>query len=499
MNLRMPTPEEIHAAYKEGEEAVVELFGHVGAQMEALAKQLEKQAESLKELQARLEKNSSNSNKPPSSDGYTKPEAKRRTESLRESGQKSNGGQPGHEGHTLEPSQTPQHTEVHKVKKCQRCGKSLKDVQVMGHEERQVFDIPAMRIEVTAHPAEIPICPHCGAENRGEFPDGVTQPVQYGSGVKTWATYFPNQHYVSVERTAQIFEDLVEHRLCEATILKSGEELTEQVGAAEEAVKEQLRQTEVINTDESGMRVKGKLHWLHVASNEKLTHYQIHAKRGKEAMDEAGILPNFTGTMMHDHWKPYFGYEACSHALCNIHHLRELKFIEKQYDQAWAADMAALLLEIKHVVEQTAKQASCLPSKQLKEFERRYARIVNKGYEANPRPAPQENGDKPTKRGRPKQTPALNLLDRFRDFKPQVLAFMYDFRVPFGNNQGEQDVRMMKVKQKVSGSFRTVEGAGRFARIRGYISTARKNAVNAFDAIKNAFDGKPFIPSAEIE
>jgi transposase len=271
------------------------------------------------------------------------------------------------------------------------------------------------------------------------------------------------------------------------------------VEPAEEAVKEQLRQAEVINTDESGMRVKGKLHWLHVASNDKLTHYQIHAKRGKEAMDEAQVLPGFTGTMVHDHWKPYFSYEECSHALCNIHHLRELKFIEKQYGQAWAADMMELLLEIKKAVAETGKAAVSLSSERIEEFERRYGLIVNKGYEANPRPGLDENGDKPKKRGRPKQTPPLNLLDRFRDFKPQVLAFMYDSRVPFGNNQGEQDVRMMKVKQKVSGCFRTVEGGERFARIRGYISTARKNAVNAFDAIKNAFDGKPFIPSPENE
>lgn len=497
MNICLPTREEIHACYEKGEEAVVELFDGVGRQLEELAKQLATQAEALKELQARVEQNSCNSHKPPSSDGYSKPQPKKRTESLRESGDKPNGGQPGHEGHTLEQSASPDHSETHPVEKCEQCGQALHDVEASAYEERQVFDIPAMRIEVTAHRAEIKICPGCGAENRGEFPPGVMQPVQYGSGVKTWASYFPNQHYVSVERTAQIFEDLVEHRVSEATILKAGEELSGHVEPAEQAVKEQLRQAELINTDESGMRVKGKLHWLHVASNEKLTDYQIHAKRGQEAMDEAAILPTFTGVMVHDHWKPYFRYEDCSHALCNIHHLRELKFIEKQYEQAWAADMTALLLEIKAVVEETAKEATCLPSEQINEFERRYALIVNKGYEINPRPPPQENADKPKKRGRPKQTPPLNLLDRLSDFKPEVLAFMYNFRVPFGNNQAEQDVRMLKVKQKVSGSFRTIEGAGRFARIRGYISTARKNAVNAFDAIKTAFAGKPFIPSPE--
>ncbi len=280
MNICLPTREEIHACYEKGEEAVVELFDDVGRQLEELAKQLATQAEALKELQARLEQNSRNSHKPPSSDGYSKPEPKKRTQSLRESGSKPNGGQPGHEGHTLEPSQTPEHTETRQVEKCEQCGRALNEVQASGYEERQVFDIPAMRIEVTAHRAEIKICPGCGAENRGEFPPGVRQPVQYGSGVKTRAACFPNQYSVSVERTAQIFEDLVEHGLSEATILKAGEEPSGHVQPAAQAVKEQLREAEVINTDESGMRVEGKLHWLHVASDEKLTDYQIHAERG---------------------------------------------------------------------------------------------------------------------------------------------------------------------------------------------------------------------------
>lgn len=499
MHLRTPTREEIHTAYDQGEEAVVELFARVGAQLETLAQQLEKQAQALKELRARIEKNSSNSSQPPSSDGYRKRAPKKRTASLSKSGEKPNGGQPGHEGHTLERSGSPDQTQAHRVEHCERCGKSLNEVEVSGYEERQVFDIPAMRIEVTAHRAEIKRCPECGTSTRGKFPDRVTQSVQYGSGVKTWAAYFPNQHYVSVERTAQIFEDLVGHRISEATILKSGEELSGHVEPAEAAVKEHLCQAEVMNVDESGMRVKGERQWLHVASNDKLTHYQIHTKRGQEAMDEAGVLPRFTGTVVHDHWKPYFRYEACSHALCNVHHLRELRFIEQQYGQIWAQEMATLLLDIKAVVEQTGHEAGGLTWEQIQDFERRYALIVNQGYEANPRPPPQENADKPKKRGRPKQPPARNLLDRLRDFQPQVLAFMYDFRVPFGNNQGEQDVRMMKVKQKVSGGFRTAEGAGHFARIRGYISTARKNAVNAFEAIQNAFEGKPFMPFPETE
>lgn len=502
MNLQMPSREEIHEAYEQGEEAIVELFARVGAQVAELARQLEQQSQALKEVQARLGKNSRNSDKPPSSDGYGKPPAKtaqqKRTSSLRPSGQKRTGGQPGHEGSTLKAAETVDYTTEHPVERCAQCGAPLAATAPVGHEERQVFDIPAMRIAVTAHRAEIKLCPACGAENRGEFPSDVSGPVQYGAGVKTWAAYFPHQHFVSVERTAQIFEDLLHHRLSEGVILKAGEALCAQVQPATEAVKEQLRQAAVVHADESGVRVKGKLNWLHVVATERLTHYAIHAKRGQEAMDAAGILGHFAGIAVHDHWKPYFRYEQCAHALCNAHHLRELLYIEKQYEQPWAADMATLLCDIKREVDITRLKADRLPPARIAAFERRYDRLVRAGYQANPRPPPGDEPERPPKRGRRKQTPARNLLDRLNDFKPQVLAFMYDFRVPFDNNQAERDIRMVKVKQKVSGSFRTVEGAERFARIRGYISTARKNTMNIFAALRDAFDGKPFIPSYDI-
>lgn len=494
MNLRMPTVEDIHSAFEQGEEAVVALFADVGKQVEALAGELQQQAAALKELEARIGKNSRNSGKPPSSDGYGKPPVKR-TDSLRESGTKPNGGQPGHEGRHLKPTDTPDVTETHAVEHCCHCGVSLNGVAASGYEERQVFDIPAMRIEVTAHRAEITLCPACGAENRGEFPAEVSAPVQYGNGVKTWAAYFTHQHFIPVERTAQIFEDLVRHRVSEAVVLTAGAELSERVRPITDVIKEHLRRADVVNLDESGLRVRGKLHWLHVACDERLTAYEIHARRGQEAIDAANILPAFTGIAVHDHWKPYFGYEQCQHALCNAHHLRELQYIDKQYGQPWATEMAALLREIKKAVDSAKSDANHLPAEQISAFEQRYAAIVTAGYAANPRPPPDPQA--PKKKGRPKQTPALNLLDRLRDFKPQVLAFMYDFRVPFDNNQAERDVRMMKVKQKVSGSFRTVEGAERFARIRSYVSTARKNTVNIFSAIRDAFAGKPFTPSIE--
>ncbi|MCK5538719.1 MAG: IS66 family transposase [Thiomargarita sp.] len=491
MNIKMPTHNEIHVAFSKGEQAIVVLFEQVGKNVIKLANQLEKQNEIIKELQASLSKDSHNSSKPPSSDGLKKKPHQNRTESLREKGKKPNGGQPGHKGHTLLASEeTPNKIIIHDVEECEHCCVPLKNVDSSASEERQVFDIPAIQIEVTAHRAEIKICPKCGHKNQGQFPKEVNNTVQYGNGIKTWASYFVNQHFIPIERTAQIFEDLVNHRISEATILKATDELSQRVSPATEAIKEQLRHSEVLHLDESGLRVKNKLHWIHVASTKYLTDYEIHAKRGQEAITAAGILSDFKGTAMHDHWKSYFNYEDCDHALCNAHHLRELKFIEKQYEQSWATQMFTLLLDIKETVGETQNEQ--LNSVQIEKFEKQYDQIINEGFEANPRSPPTPTKTK--KRGRSKQTPPINFLIRLRDFKPKVLAFMYDFRVPFDNNQAERDIRMVKVKQKVSGCFRTLEGAERFGRIRGYMSTAHKNTKNVFDAIKDAFNGIPFIP-----
>jgi transposase len=493
MNFSPPTDEEIHTAFEQGEAAVVALFHDVATQMIALAQQLATQGEILQELQAHLAKTSHNSSKPPSSDGYGKV---KRTESLRKSGDKSTGGQLGHAGHTLMASEHPDQIEIHEVPSCAHCQASLVGIESVGYEERQVFDIPAIRVAVTAHRAEIIVCPECGHQNKGTFPDAVTQAVQYGPAVQTWASYFTNHHHIPVERTTEIFEDLVQHRVSEATVLQASEELCRHIAPSMDAVKEMLRNAEVLHVDESGLRVEGKLHWLHVASTERLTSYEVHAKRGQAAMDEAGILGAFSGTVVHDHWKPYFTYDECVHALCNAHHLRELRFIDKQYQQAWAKDMAELLLEIKAVVAATPAPALRLPSPELEAFAKRYDEVVQAGFEVNRESAA---AGEVKKRGRPKQPPPVNLLIRLRDFKDEVLRFMSDFRVPFDNNQGERDIRMVKVKQKVSGGFRTLEGAKRFGRIRGYISTARKNAKNVFEAIRDAFVAIPFIPSSDMQ
>lgn len=491
MNFRIASDEEIHRAFETGEVAVRALFHALASQVEALARQLAQQGQALQALQAQQAKNSRNSSKPPARDGYQKPQ---RTTSLRKSGKKPNGGQPGHDGHTLRVSQVPDRTLTHEVESCAHCQAGLVGINPVGYEERQVCDIPAIRIEVTAHRADINICPTCGMQTKGTFPCGVTQAVQYGPEVKTWAAYFSNQQHVPVERTVQIFADLVHQPMCDATVLKASEDVCESIAPSSAAVHKMLRDAEVVHLDASGLRVMGKRHWLHVASTERLTYDEVHAKRGHEAMDDAGIVGAFTGIAVHDHWKPSFHYDDCDHALCNAHHLRELHCIATQYQQSWATDMSALLLEITATVEAMPAPAMRVSPAHLAACTRRYDEVVQAGFAANPPPPPAPDGT-PKKRGRSKQPPPVNLLIRLRDFKASVLMFMSDFRVPFDNNQGERDIRMVKVKQKVSGGFRTLEGAKSFGRIRGYISTARKNAKNVFQAIREAFDGHPFIPS----
>jgi transposase len=471
------------------EEALIAIIQALQQQVRALQKQVAEEAILIQSLQDQLAKNSRNSGQPPSSDGLKKP----RTRSLRRKTGRRSGGQKGHKGHTLKQVEEPDHVEVHEALTCPHCATSLQAVEAHDHEKRQVFDVPPVRIEVTEHQATIKDCPVCGQQVKGDFPDAVTQPVQYGPRIKAQASYLNNYQLIPWARTCETLGDFYGHTPAEALVLEANTALVKQTEPSRTATKQQLIEAEVARFDESGLRVEGKLNWLHVTSTERLTHYAVHPRRGQEAMKTIGILPEFEGRAVHDHWQSYFTFDLCRHALCNAHHLRELQFVVDQYQQEWAVDMAKLLLAIKAEVEAARPEQSSLSPERITHFEQRYDELIAQGLEANPPPATPP----PKRRGRKKQSPPKNLLDRLQRRKPEVLAFMYDFRVPFDNNLAERDVRMVKVKQKVSGAFRTRTGAETFCAIRSYISTVRKHGLNVIDAMYDALTGSPFIPVAD--
>ncbi len=430
------------------------------------------------DLRGQLAKNSRNSSIPSSAEGLKK------TKSMRKKGSRPPGGQPGHSGSTLQRTAHPDHVVDHPLPQvCDACGAIL--AGEVATEARQVFDLPPVAIEVTEHRIHSLRC-SCGKLHRSEFPAEVTAPVQYGPGVKALAVYLTQHHMLPVARTAQLLGDLygmaISAGSVQSMIAEAGALLAPTVGRIADA----LAQSAVAGADESGFRVAGKLHWLHAAVTEALTWLGLHAKRGKTAFEDFGLLYRIKGTLVHDGWASYRELD-CTHALCNAHHLRELTFVHEECGQLWAKRMIDLLVAAHH--ETVAAQGQPLTAMRIRTLRTEYEAILTEAATANP--------EKPAsgKRGRTAQTAPFNLYRRLRDHADDVLRFTTDPLVPFSNNLAEQAIRMPKVKHKIAGCFRTTAGAQAFCTIRSYLATLQKQHMNLFSSLVQAFKGSVPQPS----
>jgi transposase len=476
----LSTRERIKALYTAGEEAVTAVIESLLEENSQLRKIVEAHEKRIMALEERLKKNSHNSDKPPSSDGLKRP-----TKSSRPKSSRKSGGQKGHNGNTLKMVDKPDNIEHHSIEECSHCHHPLANSEIMGYKKRQVFDIPLLKLVVTEHRAAVKKCSNCGTINTAAFPAEAVQAVQYGPRIKSFSVYLMQYQLLPSQRTTELLEDILSHPISEGTLYNWNQAAYYVLEHTEAEIKKQLLYSPINHFDEIGIFTQNKLKWLHVTSNSRLTYYAVHSKRGRAAMDAINILPQYQGKAVHDFWNSYFKYE-CEHAICNAHLLRELTALSESFNHNWPSQIMKLLLTIKKQVEQRPANENSLDPLTLQQFEKRYDRLVGEGLRLHP--VRERNNQK---RGRPKQTKATNLLIRLKEYRSNVLAFMYDFRIPFTNNLAERDLRMMKVKQKISGTFRSPEGTSFFCRIRGFISTVKKNNLNVLDSISQTFLDSP--------
>jgi len=455
--------------------------------IEQMQDQIAALSQQVKDLQDRLAKDSHNSSLPPSSDRFV-----RQPTSLRKKSEKTSGGQAGHPGTTLRFSQTPDEVIEHQVSLCSSCQQDLREVQACVTLRRQVVDMPSPRLLVQEHRAEQKQCPRCQHMTLASFPAAVTAPIQYGPKIAAIAVYLTQHQLLPLERTCEVLSDVLGAQMSEATVGELIQRTACQLAPVEQQIKEALISAPVLHQDETGVRVAGKGYWEHVTSTATLTHYQVHASRGQEALNAIGILPLFKGISIHDCWASYFLY-PCEHALCLVHVLRELVFQAEQQGASWAGELKDLLLCMKEATQQAREQGKrWLDPVEVLDWERAFLRVLEEADQVTPRAtAP------PGSKGRIKQSAARNLLDRLRKHQQAVFCFLEDLRVDFDNNQAERDLRMLKVQQKVSGCFRSLAGAQAFSRIRGYVSTLRKQGLPLLPALQATLSGHPLLPSFE--
>lgn len=482
------TREEILAVYREGPEAVVALVAMLLERIATLEAR-------VSALEARLAQDSHNSAMPPSRDPV------RRPRSLRGQSGKPPGGQPGHGGRTLALRATPDAAVTHAPAHCHACGaafRGMPNAEDVSAERRQVFDLAPPRLVVTEHRVLDRRCPACGVWTRGAFPTGVRSTAQYGPEVHALAVYLTTQQLLPVARAAEMLRHLTGQPVSGATVLAAERRAAAALAPVTARIRAGLLRAPVLGVDETSVFVARRGWWLHVACTPTLTHYTVLPRRGRAAYAAIGLLPGFTGTVVHDGC-PAFGTAPapapaypCRHALCGVHLLRELTFLVEEYHLPWAARLKRWLLAMKAAVARAkAAGARALSPATLARYRRRYAALVAEGAAAEPPPLRRPG----TTRGKLARTPAARLLLRLERDQPWVLRFLEDFAVPFDNNEAERDLRMMKVEQKISGGFRTAPGATAFATLRSYVVTARKQGRTALDALRTLFTGHPFLPA----
>lgn len=475
---------EIASLVAEGVDAVAVVIARLEARVA-------EQGARIAEVEARLGQNSRNSSRPPSSDGYAKPPAKR---SLRRASGRRPGGQPGAPGHHLERVDVPDERVAHAPERCSSCDADLGSAEAVGgSERRQVFDLPEdVCLRVVEHVAWRRRC-GCGHVTAGGFPPGVGAPAQYGARLRALGVYVVVHQHLPYQRACQLLCDLVGAGLSTGTLRAWVDEAAAGLADFGDELRALLGREPVVNFDETGGRIEGALGWIHSASTETLTLYAAHERRGCEGIDAAGVMPGFTGVAVHDGWAPYRRYEDATHALCNGHHLRELQAVSERNGagQSWAAEMAQLLREAKEAADR-AKRAGAgrLAHEALAELEARYRQIIAAGHEQNPAPTERSGARGPIARSK-----AANLLRRLDEHEADALRFVSDFRVPFDNNQAERDIRMVKLQQKISGCWRTREGARGFLALRSYTSTARKQGQRPLAVLTRLAAGRPWLPA----
>jgi transposase len=428
------------------------------------------------ELKRRLDLNSGNSGKPPSSDGLSKPP---RVQSLREKSHKKSGGQIGHKGTTLNQVKNPDKIETHKILQCPDCKTDLTNTPATAINKKQIFDIPEIKSLVTEHQFEVKYCLKCKKKVKAQEHGFAKTPVQYGPKSNAIATYLNVHNLVPEKRTTQIMKDVFSLPMSVATLEKITKTCAKKVKHVVEEIKEKLKNAPVKGADESGFRINNKTNWLHTLCNNQFVHYRASEKRGD-------ILVGIKGIVVHDYFASYFSkLENVKHAMCNAHHLRELKAVKEIDKEPWAKHLSRLLLIGKSVT----RVSQSIDTYWLIKFKKLYDHIISKALDYH-----ETLGvlNKP-KRGRVKRRPGHNLLLRLKNRSDDVLRFLYDPQVPFTNNQSEQALRMLKVKQKVSGCFRTFKGADNFFEIKSYSATAQKQGHNIFQALNAAFHHNPLL------